>query len=572
MHYANCNTFNADFDGDEINLHMPQDNLGRAEGYGIVHADQQYIVPTDGKPIRGLIQDHIVAGTLLTKRDTFLSRGDFMQLVYAACTPARPGMKDPCNLPCPLPALLKPEPLYTGKQVVSAVVGFFTRDMPPLTLSAGSKVPIDYWGEHSGETSVLFHKGELLTGCMDKAQYGMYGLVHAVQELYGCNVAGRLLSGLSRLFTTFCQHHGFTCGLDDVVLVPAAEQERAAILARAEARAMTASADFAGIGADEEALQEYSQAVPSCLQAQGALPTLLSVSCLTASVLTSSASCLQACLPGGMAKPFPHNCMSLMTVSGAKGSIVNFSQISCLLGQQELEGRRTPRMASGKTLPCFGPFDAGARAGGFIGDRFLSGLRPQEYYFHCMAGRDGLVDTTVKTSRSGYLQRCLVKNLESLRVHYDSTVRDDADGSVVQFQYGEDGIDVMQVGFLRKFGFLSQNVARFAQQLDVGRKFGDDLRQYLESNPDHTLSTAESGMLQAGQRCMKPLVGAVRQCRGKLNQFVEQRRGRRLMELKYMSSLANPGEAVGVIAAQSVGEPSTQMTLNTFHMAGEPLL
>ena len=74
-----------------------------------------------------------------------------------------------------------------------------------------------------------------------------------------------------------------------------------------------------------------------------------------------------------MAKPFPHNCMSLMTVSGAKGSIVNFSQISCLLGQQELEGRRTPRMASGKTLPCFGPFDAGARAGGFIGDRFLSG-------------------------------------------------------------------------------------------------------------------------------------------------------------------------------------------------------
>ena len=84
-----------------------------------------------------------------------------------------------------------------------------------------------------------------------------------LQELYGCNVAGRLLSGLSRLFTTFCQHHGFTCGLDDVVLVPAAEQERAEILARAEARAMTASADFAGIGADEEALKEVGTS--SCL-------------------------------------------------------------------------------------------------------------------------------------------------------------------------------------------------------------------------------------------------------------------------------------------------------------------
>ena len=87
-----------------------------------------------------------------------------------------------------------------------------------------------------------------------------------------------------------------------------------------------------------------------------------------------------------------------------------------------------PRMASGKTLPCFGAYEGGARSGGFISDRFLTGLRPQEFYFHCMAGREGLVDTTVKTSRSGYLQRCLVKNLESLRVHYDGTVRDNCDG------------------------------------------------------------------------------------------------------------------------------------------------
>ena len=96
-----------------------------------------------------------------------------------------------------------------------------------------------------------------------------------------------------------------------------------------------------------------------------------------------------------------------------------------------------PRMTSGKTLPCFTPHDVSERAGGYIRDRFFSGLRPQEYFFHCMAGREGLVDTAVKTSRSGYLQRCLVKNLEALRVHYDHTVRD-CDGAVVQFQYGDD--------------------------------------------------------------------------------------------------------------------------------------
>jgi DNA-directed RNA polymerase I subunit RPA1 len=77
-----------------------------------------------------------------------------------------------------------------------------------------------------------------------------------------------------------------------------------------------------------------------------------------------SSDVIKACLPAGQLKPFLHNCMALMTVTGAKGSVVNFSQISCLLGQQELEGRRTPRMASGKTLPCFRSFDAGARAGG----------------------------------------------------------------------------------------------------------------------------------------------------------------------------------------------------------------
>ena len=91
------------------------------------------------------LQDHIVAGTLLTKRDTFLSRGEFMQLVYAACTPARPGMKDPCNLPCPLPALLKPEPLYTGKQVslsFRAACGLWCDQCSPWAVIVGCDMPL----------------------------------------------------------------------------------------------------------------------------------------------------------------------------------------------------------------------------------------------------------------------------------------------------------------------------------------------------------------------------------------------------------------------------------------------
>lgn len=300
-------------------------------------------------------------------------------------------------------------------------------------------------------------------------------------------------------------------------------------------------------------------------------------------------------------KPFPRNCLSLMTISGAKGGPVNFAQISCLLGQQELEGRRVPRMPSGKTLPCFDPYDTAARAGGYISDRFLTGIRPQEYYFHCMAGREGLVDTAVKTSRSGYLQRCLVKNLESLRVGYDATVRD-CDGSVVQFVYGEDGLDVAKTAYLKHFGFLAANAAAvsdalvaWAPLLDaageepvdlstspdgfgprhlppqarfpphntlhaVGEAYSRDLESYVTANPDGLLAAAAGGPHASSSRRSRPAAGPPGQ--------VSAPAFRKLMLARHMRALAPPGEAVGVLAAQSVGEPSTQMTLNTFHFAG----
>lgn len=169
-------------------------------------------------------------------------------------------------------------------------------------------------------------------------------------------------------------------------------------------------------------------------------------------------------IPNGLVKPFPDNGMQLMTVSGAKGSNVNVTQISCMLGQQELEGRRVPVMVSGKTLPSFRAYDLGPRAGGYITGRFLTGIKPQEYYFHCMAGREGLVDTAVKTARSGYLQRCLIKHLEGLKVNYDYSVRDSADGSIYQFHYGEDSLDVTKQTYLKKFKFNAQNYAAFVSR------------------------------------------------------------------------------------------------------------
>ncbi|PSC74762.1 beta and beta-prime subunits of DNA dependent RNA-polymerase [Micractinium conductrix] len=635
FHYANCSTFNADFDGDEINLHLPQDHFGRAEGYNIVHADEQFFVPTDGKPLRGLIQDHIVGGTLMTMRDRFFTQAEYSRLIYECVAQDCSGAWD---IWMDQPAVLKPQKLWTGKQVFTAVLMHYTRDQLPFNLYADSKTPGDMYGKNNGEGHMHIWRNHLLAGCVDKNSFGKHGLLHVIYELYGSERTSTITAALSRLFTGFLQRFGFTCGMSDVYLVESAEEERVQVLQQADVRCLEAAADFAGLPGPAELVRAGLSQEAAFEVREDGIRTALSLRFRTNAeqagvgldMKSSSAmhplgsEVVKACLPAGQCKPFRHNMMALMTVTGAKGSVVNFSQISCLLGQQELEGRRVPRMSSGKTLPCFAPYDAGARSGGFVGDRFLTGLRPQEYYFHCMAGREGLVDTTVKTSRSGYLQRCLVKNLESLKVHYDSTVRDDCDKSIVQFYYGEDGIDPMQTGCLKTFPFLFYNSPQFSVQLEAAkalnfprvdqqaeeeqrarqivRERAKLLMKGLPESPkdDHslpanaqlfqsTLGVTSEGFQDAlsqsifGGGMLPPNPQGVDKAYEKEDKAVRKaaRKGgsdrftymdpmdfQRLMHVKWYKSMVQPGEAVGVIAAQSIGEPSTQMTLNTFHMAG----
>jgi DNA-directed RNA polymerase I subunit RPA1 len=359
-----------------------------------------------------------------------------------------------------------------------------------------------------------------------------------------------------------------------------------------------------------------------------------------------------------------------MVTTGAKGSIVNQSQVTCALGQQALEGRRVPRLASGRTLPSFAPYDVNPRADGFVMDRFLTGIRPQEYYFHCMAGREGLVDTAVKTSRSGYLQRCLVKHLEELKICYDFTVRN-GEGGVVQFLYGEDALDPTKASYLdcsdASFAYIARNyeslkrqnaalpeasvdassdiaarahalaratgVYKFkvgdfvkARKLRTGDKWKHgalclgwydaivqrvkkdtvDIRYNADgkavkgvpisvemrgakglsnvctlvkaASPDPILSSSNPlQRLGSNGGCISERVAeATTVALKESSKLKEAMRSRNLdkdalgslVAAKYGASLCAPGEAVGSIAAQSVGEPSTQMTLNTFHLAG----
>ena len=293
---------------------------------------------------------------------------------------------------------------------------------------------------------------------------------------------------------------------------------------------------------------------------------------------------------------YPKNNFEMMTATGAKGSKVNFSQICCLLGQQQLEGQRVPLMASYKTLPAFQPFETNAMAGGFVAGRFLTGIKPQEYFFHCMAGREGLVDTAVKTSRSGYLQRCLIKHLESLTVAYDGSVRD-CDGAIVQFLYGEDGIDPLKQLGLKWLDHLADNSKAITGQPMLSKalaamdrksakkhvkqvkkeaeELGIDYKEARKRHPPlASLQRADTHMGYVSETFEDFVDGYIDKNLGKPEALglLRTNAGSSFKELayyKYARSLAQPGEAVGAIAAQSVGEPSTQMTLNTFHSAGQ---
>jgi len=595
MHYANCNTYNADFDGDEMNMHFPQNEIARAEALGIADTDHQYLVATSGKPLRGLIQDHISMGVWLTNRDTSFNRDDYYQLL-CSCLRVEDNHTTSDRIQTIPPAVIKPSPRWTGKQVITSVLKNITPiSHPGITLEDKSSTSAERWGDKSEEGKVLFKDGDFLCGILDKAQLGPTtgGFIHAVYEAYGHTIAGKLLSVLGRLLTRLLHMRAFSCGMDDLGLTDEGNKLRRQKLQDTDKIGMEVASKYVTLEGERDSNdKELVSRLEELLRDEEKMAGLDVVYNSRTAVLTSEIN--STCLPDGLSKPFPWNQMQTMTTSGAKGSSVNASLISCNLGQQVLEGRRVPVMVSGKTLPSFKPFETNVRAGGYVTDRFLTGIKPQEYYFHAMAGREGLIDTAIKTARSGYLQRCLIKGMEGLKVEYDSSVRD-SDGTMVQFLYGEDGLDVTKQKHLTDFKFLAENYLSLVAQLNVKEEYsrlGDSgaadwhktaMKKVRKTGDldamDPVLAHFNPGssMGSTSERFAAALKAYCDENPEKLLKdkkrapdatTISKKTFSALLDMKYMKSVVDPGEAVGIVAGQSIGEPSTQMTLNTFHLAG----
>lgn len=280
----------------------------------------------------------------------------------------------------------------------------------------------------------------------------------------------------------------------------------------------------------------------------------------------------------------PTNSALIMAQSGSKGSNINISQMIACVGQQAINGKRVPNGFEDRALPHFEKFSKVPAARGFVQNSFYSGLTPTEFFFHTMAGREGLVDTAVKTAETGYLQRRLVKCLEDLVVHYDGSVRN-AIGEIVEFTYGGDGLDPVfmetktkPVDLVREMMHLR---AKYPCRDEIplrGEKILLTAQQILQTDEFHdaradfkreTLGFLEKygerldALQQRYSSCQSPVVMEIeRTTAGQIHKFLASIRD------KYNLAVVEPGTAVGALAAQSIGEPGTQMTLKTFHFAG----
>lgn len=430
-----CAPYNADFDGDEMNIHVPQTEEAKAEARELMGVRHNLATPKSGEILIAATQDFLTSAFLLTSKDAFFNRAQACRL---ASYFFQFDTKNPfaAQIELPSPALVKPVELWTGKQVFSLLLRPNSRADIFVNLETkerhyGSAVGADGKKDDAlhmdlADGYVLFRDSCLLSGRLGKGTLGggnKSGLFQVLSSDYGPVEAVKVMNRLAKLSARVIGEIGFSIGIDDVTPAFKLEEEKSAAV-------------IAGYDKCQHYIQQYGRGKLPLAPGCDADATLESV--ITGELNSIRERAAAACMRG----LHPLNSPLIMSQCGSKGSPINIAQMVACVGQQSVGGRRAPNGFTGRTLPHFPRGDKTPEGKGFVANSFYSGLTPTEFFFHTMAGREGLVDTAVKTAETGYMSRRLMKALEDLYVHYDGSVRNAA-GAVVQLRYGEDGMDPM---------------------------------------------------------------------------------------------------------------------------------
>lgn len=484
----------------------------------------------------------------------------------------------------PLPAIMFPVPLWTGKQVVSMIFNpnrfnqrlRFTVNVKEKRYQAKAKAL--HFDANDGYVS--FRNGVLLSGQLGKSTLGgsKGGLIYRLLKEYSSFVCSKVLVRFSRLSSRLIEWLGMTFGISDVT--PSIE-------AKQFIQELFGSKNKEARGIIDQFLELEKQTKKSQrVFLEDKLKSVLNASrdeagkFLTASLdLTNKALIMAQC--------------------GAKGSVLNICQMVSTLGQQIVNGKRVQNGFIGRTLPHFKHEDLMPESRGFVFNSFYTGLLPTEFFFHTMAGREGLIDTAVKTADTGYMQRKLVKVMEDLVVEYDFSIRS-SEGKLVQFLYGDDGFDPLVtesdefpvdlkeyhdafeeaelkgVEHSEKFGLIREILDRsilenrdlFAELESCAESWVQSMRALLERVFWAPITSVYPRLFRTNLKLNTQIIKIYILLLDKGTPEAQIESIFASIQLKMMSVYVHPGEAVGALTAQSLGEPCTQMTLKTFHFAG----
>ena len=580
--------YNADFDGDEMNMHCPQSYEAATELEEIAAVPHQILRPRDGTPIIGIVQDTLVGSYRLTRNNVHFNRREFMNLMmwnkrFSGTVPSA-----------------KEDGKWTGHQVLSEL-------LPPINMEM----------MNSSKKKVVIREGNIQEGQFDKSVFSKAsrGIIHMTFNDYGSKQTVDFIDSMQNTVEQFLVYNGFSVGISDLIADSSTKGEMNVKIQEkksdVETILLSIHHDLFDNNTGKTNQAEFEDKIFGILNKATELAGDIGYNSLA-----------------------NENRMTAMVRAGSKGGPINIAQMIACVGQQNIDGKRIPYGFEDRTLPHFKKYDDGAEARGFIENSFISGLTPTEFFFHAMSGREGLIDTAVKTADTGYIQRQLVKAMEDLVVQHDGTVRD-ANMNISQFHYGEDGINSTKIeaqslelsklsdaDILRDFGLQgidltpvlgegvdrgndAEALASFADSVRADRKmvvegvfrsgnqgsifaavnlerliltvkikFDLNTDQRTNLTPARVLQGIEA-VLDKTQRFHRMWAALLRFNLSPMKIIVRERFTEsafdtlcEMIVTKNWQAWAQPGEQVGIIAAQSIGEPSTQMTLNTFHLAG----
>ncbi|PAV61603.1 hypothetical protein WR25_03126 isoform F [Diploscapter pachys] len=576
----------------------------------------------------GIVQDTLCAVRMMTKRDVFIDWAEMMDLLMYLPT---------WDGKVPQPAIRMPKPLWTGKQLFTMIIPGTVNVMRKHSGHPDDEDNGPNKWISPGDTKVLVEHGELICGivCSQTVGRSAGNLLHVVALELGHEVAAKFYSHIQTVINAWLIRKGHTIGIADTI----ADRETYKDIQKTIKKAKQDVVDVI-----EKAHNDELEPTPGNTLKQ-------TFENMVNRILNDARDRTGSSAQKSLSE---FNNFKAMVVSGSKGSKINISQVIACVGQQNVEGKRIPFGFRHRTLPHFTKDDYGPESKGFVENSYLAGLTASEFFFHAMGGREGLIDTAVKTAETGYIQRRLIKAMESVMVNYDGTVRNSI-GQMIQLRYGEDGLDGMWVENQQMLTMKPTNAVFESEfKLDLSdekllkKHYTEDVVRDLMGSPEALREVeAEWNQLEEDRRLLRRIfpngdakivlpcnlqrliwnaqkifhielrkptdlspirvIDGVRELSRKLiivsgedriskqaqynatllmnillrSTLCSKKMGMAYkldseafewllgeVEQRFNQAIAQPGEMVGALAAQSLGEPATQMTLNTFHYAG----